>query len=64
MILNGKIFNLSDEINIFDFLKSQNYSIDRVAVELNGSIIPKAKFKDTVLKDNDKIEVVNFVGGG
>ena len=36
----------------------------RVAAELNGSIIPRAEFKDTALKDGDSLEIVHFVGGG
>lgn len=37
---------------------------DRVAVELNGDIIPRAKWPDSPLKDGDKLEIVHFVGGG
>jgi len=64
MKLNGKHFTLSQEMTITDFLKLKDYSPDRVAVELNGKIIPKANFKDITLKDSDEIEIVCFVGGG
>lgn len=37
---------------------------DRIAAELNGGIVPKAEYGDTVLKDGDCVELVNFVGGG
>ena len=37
---------------------------DRVAVELNGEIIPRSQWSATALKDGDKLEVVHFVGGG
>lgn len=36
----------------------------RVAVELNGDIVPKAQYSDTIFKDGDSVEVVSFVGGG
>ncbi|MCD8046415.1 MAG: sulfur carrier protein ThiS [Clostridiales bacterium] len=47
-----------------DYLASTGYDEKRVAVERNGSIVPKAEYADTVLEDGDEIEVVSFVGGG
>ncbi len=64
MKLNGKQFTLTETVSVLDFLKSQNYAYNRVAVELNGNIIPKAKFESTTLKDSDEVEIVCFVGGG
>ena len=37
---------------------------DRVAVELNRDIVPRARWPETALNDGDKLEVVQFVGGG
>ena len=37
---------------------------DRVAVELNGDIVPRDRWSATVLNDGDRLEVVHFVGGG
>ena len=36
----------------------------KVAIEHNGIIIPRVKFKKKFLRNNDKIEVVHFIGGG
>ena len=36
----------------------------RIAVELNGDILPKYQYSETMLKDGDSMEVVTFVGGG
>ena len=36
----------------------------RVAVELNGDIVPKVQYADMIFKDGDSVEVVSFVGGG
>jgi len=36
----------------------------RVAVELNGQIVPRRLFGETVLKNGDTVEIVSFVGGG
>jgi len=37
---------------------------DRVAVELNRQIVPRAQWNDTRLQDGDRLEIVHFVGGG
>jgi thiamine biosynthesis protein ThiS len=37
---------------------------DRVAVELNRDIVPRDRWPDTLLRDGDRLEIVQFVGGG
>jgi len=37
---------------------------DRVAVELNRRIVPRAEWSATALHDGDRLEIVHFVGGG
>lgn len=37
---------------------------DRVAVELNSEIAPRAQWGDLTIKDGDRVEIVHFVGGG
>ena len=37
---------------------------DRVAVERNGDIVPRTSWAEVSLQDGDKLEVVQFVGGG
>ena len=46
------------------YLASTDYDPSRIAVERNGSIVPKAQYGETVLCDGDVVEVVSFVGGG
>ncbi len=40
------------------------FQADRIAVELNGDIIPRTRWAETLLKDADRLELVQFVGGG
>lgn len=47
-----------------DLLRQENYRTDRIAVELNGEIVPKHTYDQTVLNQEDCLEVVSFVGGG
>jgi len=37
---------------------------DRVAIELNREIVPREEWPRTALKDGDRLEIVQFVGGG
>lgn len=64
LIINGQAQEISTPINLAMYLKEYNYPIDKIAVELNGMIIPKAKYNKTLLNSNDKLEIVTFVGGG
>ena len=50
--------------SVAEYLNSAGYDLMRVAVELNGDIVPKTQYADTIFKDGDSVEVVSFVGGG
>jgi len=64
MKINGKIISITTSQTLIDFLKDNNYEITKVAVELNGKIIPKTQFDNIAVCDSDTIEIVAFVGGG
>ncbi|MCD8294021.1 MAG: sulfur carrier protein ThiS [Clostridia bacterium] len=61
--INGEIKDCAGE-TVADYLGDNRYSCARVAVEINGDIVPKAKYADTVFRDGDSVEIVAFVGGG
>ena len=61
--INGEESNAAGML-VSDYLSKEGYNQKLVAVELNGEILPKAKYGETVLKDGDSVEVVSFVGGG
>ena len=62
--LNGKKISIKPRITIFDLLKRFKLNEKKVAIEHNGIIIPNNNYKKKFLKNNDKIEVVHFIGGG
>ena len=64
MYVNGRQITLRDDISLNDFLIKEGYDTERVAVEKNGSIVPKKFFETEMLSDGDKLEIVSFVGGG
>lgn len=64
MRLNGSNVSLSMNQTLYDLLEAQKFDITTIAVELNGEIVPRTLYKNVVLKDEDTLEVVRFVGGG
>ena len=62
--LNGKKVSIKSNYSIFDLLKKYKLSGKKIAIEYNGTIISKENYKKNYLKDNDKIEIVHFIGGG
>lgn len=64
MHVNGKEFSLNNPQTLLEFLQKQGYQIQRIAVERNGEIVPKADYATIQLSDSDVIEVVAFMGGG
>ena len=62
--LNGKKVVIKSNYSILDLLKKYKLSNKKVAIEHNGIIINKTNYRKKYLKDNDKIEIVHFIGGG
>ena len=62
--LNGKKVVIKSKYSILDLLKKYNLDKKKIAVEHNGVIVPKIFFKKKYLKNNDKLEIVHFIGGG
>jgi len=62
--LNGRKIKLNNKYSIATLLKKYKIDSKKVAVELNRKIINQSKYKLIYIKDNDKIEIVHFIGGG
>jgi len=61
--VNGNISTIN-KMSVIDYLRTLDIDPKRVAVELNLEILPKADYESTLLNDGDRIEIVQFVGGG
>ena len=61
--INGENLNVAG-MYLAEYLETTSYDMKRIAVELNGDIVPKASYGETLLADGDTLEVVSFVGGG
>ncbi len=65
LVINGKETELGDGLSVNDLLVEQNVKMpDMVSVEVNGEILRRGKFEETILKENDKVEFLYFMGGG
>jgi sulfur carrier protein len=62
--LNGKKISIKSNFSIHDLLKKYKLINKKVAIEHNGKIISKINYKKKYLKNDDKIEIVHFIGGG
>ncbi len=62
--LNGQDRECPEGMTMGELLQSLGLSAVRVAVERNGAIVSRERFSDTVLAGGDRLEVVQFVGGG
>lgn len=62
--INGNTIQLTAPCTVEALLLEQGYSLQRIAVERNGDILPKKHYADTSVQDGDTYEIVNFVGGG
>lgn len=62
--VNGNIIDGIAGKTLAEYLASNDYDPKRIAVEINEEIIIKSQYAETVIKDDDVIEVVSFVGGG
>ncbi len=64
IILNNEVFELPTKANCVDLITVLSYQTIRIAIEVNGEIIPKSQHAHTVLIQDDKVEIVKAVGGG
>ena len=64
MEINGKQATLPEGTTILDYLEQNHYVLAQIAVEHNYVILDKEDYAKVVLKDDDILEIVSFMGGG
>jgi len=62
--INGEPKAFDSALTLADLVEKLGMKSDRIAVELNREIAPRASWAETQLKDGDRLEIVHFVGGG
>jgi thiamine biosynthesis protein ThiS len=62
--INGETRDFNPPLTLAGLVEQLDMKADRVAVELNRSIVPREQWQGTSLADGDRLEIVHFVGGG
>ena len=62
--VNGEVKELSGPLSLAELITQLDLPATRIAVELNRSVVRRADWSATTLQDDDRIEIVHFVGGG
>lgn len=64
IIVNGEARQSPSGARVTDLVKQLELAPERLAIELNLSILPRSKWAETELRSGDRLEIVHFVGGG
>lgn len=64
IVVNGEAQEVPEALTVQGLLQSMDLRTDRVAVEINLTILDRSDFSAWKLKDGDKIEILSFIGGG
>ena len=64
IIVNGKQMTVNLKYSLKNLIDKLKLPIKKVAIELNREIVNKKRISKIILKSKDKIEIVNFIGGG
>ncbi|MCD9047703.1 sulfur carrier protein ThiS [Luteimonas sp. MHLX1A] len=64
IILNGERLDLDAAQSIAELLVARGLAGRRVAVEVNGEIVPRGRHNGHTLADGDRVEIVHALGGG
>ena len=62
--INGEQKEFENGLSLAQLVERLAMKPDRVAIERNREIVPRAEWAETVLADGDRLEIVHFVGGG
>lgn len=64
MQVNGDLVRVSESLDLAAYLQTLKLDFDRVVVEYNGAIVPREEWPEIRLSAGDRVEIVQFVGGG
>jgi len=64
LVINGETRDFSSPLTLTGLVDQLGMKADRVAVEVNRSIVARDRWPETSLAEGDRLEIVHFVGGG
>ena len=62
--VNGQPREAEDNLNLQGLIESLDLKPEQIAIELNQTVIRRLHWESTILREDDKVEIVHFVGGG
>lgn len=62
--VNGEALQVQDKTTLRGLIEQLELGEKRIAVELNLEIIPRSEHPETILQENDRVEIVHAIGGG
>ena len=62
--INGEKREVADGLQLDSLIKLLNLTPERIAIELNQKVVRRAEWSATVVSEEDRVEIVHFVGGG
>ncbi|AYH45354.1 sulfur carrier protein ThiS [Azoarcus sp. DN11] len=64
IVVNGRAMPIPGGGCVIDLVEALGHTGKRIAVELNGDIVPRGRYREVALNAGDRIEIVIAVGGG
>jgi thiamine biosynthesis protein ThiS len=64
VVINGERSEVPDALNVAGLIEHLGMPLERVALERNLDILPRSRWKETMVAPGDNFEIVHFVGGG
>lgn len=64
LTVNGKVEDVNTQLNLGELILAKGLRPENVVIEHNFRIVPKEEWLGTLLRENDAVEIVSFIGGG
>jgi thiamine biosynthesis protein ThiS len=62
--VNGESREVDDNFSLTELIADLNLRPEQIAIELNHSVVRRMRWQETLLREDDRVEIVHFVGGG
>jgi thiamine biosynthesis protein ThiS len=64
VFVNGEQKHFETAVSLSELITQLDLPVPRIAIELNREVVRRSDWGSTMLRDDDRIEIVHFVGGG
>lgn len=62
--VNDELLDVPNDLSLQELVGRLTLPAERLAIELNRNVVRRAKWSQTELREDDRLEIVHFVGGG